>query len=395
MRNRQITRGGQSGGLRGPAILFFLVLFPAILGVSGCKKKATTPAPPPEVQVISVSMTNMPVFEEWIGTTEGYVNAQIRAQVSGYLQTQNYAEGSVVKKGDLLFQIDPRPFQAALDQAKARLAQDEAQLERTRLDVERFTPLAKDKAISQQELDNARQENLAAQALVKADRAAIETAELNLGFTRITSPIDGVAGLAQVQIGDLVGPGSGTLTTVSTIDPIKVYFQVNEHSYLTFWQQFVVTDGNSISAKLPLVLILSDGSTYPEKGKFFFVNREVSVNAGTVQIAGLFPNPKLLLRPGQYARVRAQTNTRTNAVLIPQRAVMQLQDSYQVAVVGESNQVKVVPIKVGEQIGANWLIQHGLEAGQRVVVEGTQKAKTGTVVNPIPFGGQTNQTAGK
>jgi membrane fusion protein (multidrug efflux system) len=356
---------------------------------SGCKKKKAPPPPPPEVQVITVNPTNVPIFEEWIGTLDGSVNAQIRAQVSGYLLTQNYAEGSVVKTGQLLFQIDPRPFQAALDQTKAKLAQDQAQVEKSRLDVERFAPLAKDKAISQETLDDAVQTGFSAQAQVKSDEATIENAILNLSFTKITSPIDGLAGLAQVQIGDLVGSSSGVLTTVSTLNPIKVYFQVSEQSYLIFWRKFVSLE-NTNSIPPPLELILSDGSVYPAKGKFFFADRQVNINTGTIQVVGLFPNEEYLLRPGQYGRVRAQTQTKTNALVVPQRAVNELQGAYQVAVVGESNKVAITSVKVGEQVGSAWIIAEGLKPGERVVVEGTQKAKAGVVVNPKPWTPQTN-----
>ncbi len=277
-----------------------------ILLSSGCKKKPA-PSPPPEVQIIILAPTNVPIFEEWVGTLEGFVNAQIQGQVTGYLLTQNYIEGSEVKKGDLLFQIDPRPFQAALDQAQARLAEDQARSVKTELDVKRFTPLAQEQAISQEQLDDAVQANLAAKAQVKADEATAENARLNLNYTRIRSPIDGLAGTARAQIGDLVGQSGGVLTTVSTINPIKVYFQVNEQSYLTFWRHLIgLTNADET---FPLQIILSDGSVYPEKGKFFYADRQIDPNTGTLQIFGLFPNEQFILRPGQYGRVRAQTQT--------------------------------------------------------------------------------------
>ncbi len=359
-------------------------LFVFALPFAGCEKKKAPPAPPPDVEVITVNPTNVPIIEQWIGSLDGSVNAQIRAQVSGYIQKQDYAEGSELKTGDLLFQIDPRPFQASLDQAKAKLSQDQAQVEKNRLDVERYTPLAKDKAISQQQLDDSIQAELSAQAQVKADEAAIESATLNLGFTRIISPLDGLAGLARVQIGDLVSPSSAVLTTVSTIDPVRVYFQVSEQSYLRFWKKFVLNGTNDTSG-LALELILSDGSIYPEKGKFAFADRQVDVTTGTLQITGVFPNEHYLLRPGQYARIRAQTQTKTNALVVPQRAVTELQGSYQVAVVGDSNTVSLASVKVGEQVGPDWIIEGGLQPGSRVVVEGLQKAKAGTVVNPKPW----------
>jgi len=366
-------------------LCFSMLLLPAV----GCKKKSAPP-PPPEVQVITLAPTNVPIFEEWIGTLDGFVNAQIHAQVTGYLLKQNYAEGSEVKKGDLLFQIDPRPFQATLEQAFAKLAQDQAQSGKTALDVKRYTPLAQEQAISQEELDNAVQADIGAKAQVKADEAAVTNAELNLGFTKITSPIDGLAGTALAQIGDLVGPSSSVLTTVSTINPIKVYFQVSEQSYLNFWRHFIGSTNDVENSSLQL--IFSDGSVYPEKGKFFYADRQVNPNTGTLQIFGLFPNTNFMLRPGQYGRVRAQTQTKTNALLVPQRAVVQLQGSYQVAIVGETNTAHLQNVTVGEQVGSDWIIDNGVKPGDRVVVEGTQKAKEGTVVNPIPFVAETNQT---
>ena len=369
------------------AICFsFLILF-----TNGCKKKPAPP-PPPEVQVITLAPTNVPIFEEWIGTLDGYVNAQIHAQVTGYLLTQNYAEGRDIKKGDLLFQIDPRPFQAELDQANAKLAQDKAQAGKTELDVKRYTPLAQEQAISQEQLDNAVQANLAANAQVKADEAAVENGQLNLGFTKITSPIDGLAGIALAQIGDLVGQSGGSvLTTVSTINPIKVYFQVSEQSYLTFWRR-LIGSGNA-GETFPLQLIFADGSVYPEPGTFSFADRQVNPTTGTLQIVGLFSNADYMLRPGQYGRVRAQTQTLTNALLLPQRAVAELQGTYQVTVVSETNSVHLQSVTVGEQIGSNWIIDSGLKPGDRVVIEGTQKVKEGAVVNPKPFGTETNQAS--
>jgi membrane fusion protein (multidrug efflux system) len=360
----------------------------------GCNRKApVAPPAPPEVQIITVAPANVPIFEEWIGTLDGYVNAQIHAQVTGYLLAQNYAEGSEVKKGDLLFQIDPRPFQAALDQPNAKLEQDQAQLGKTELDVKRYTPLAKEQAISQEELDNAIQANLAAKAQVKADEAAVENARLNLDFTKITSPVDGLAGIALAQIGDLVGQSGSVLTTVSTLNPIKVYFQISEQSYLNFWRHHVA--GSGAETNLELQLIFADGSVYPDKGKFFFADRQVNPNTGTLQIVGLFSNANLILRPGQYGRVRAKTHTVTNALLVPQRAVVELQGTYQVTVVGETNAVRLQFVKVGEQVGANWIIENGLKPGDRVVVEGTQKVKAGAVVNPQPFADKTDNPPAK
>jgi RND family efflux transporter MFP subunit len=355
----------------------------------GCEKKQAKPAPPPEVRVIAVSPTNVPIYSEWIGTLDGFVNAQIRAQVTGYLLSQNYVEGSQVKKGDLLFQVDPRPFEAALKQALGKLAQDKAQLAKTQLDVKRFTPLAKEQAISQQQLDDATQANLVAEGQIVSDEAAVQTAQLNLSFTKITSPIDGLAGVALAQIGDLVGQPGSVLTTVSTINPIKVYFQASEQSFVTFWRRFALAPRQS-EQEPALELILSDGSVYPEKGRFFLADRQVNPTTGTLEIAGIFSNADFSLRPGQYARVRAQTETKTNAFLVPQRAITQLQGSYQVITVDSENKAHIQPVKAGEQSGSQWIIDSGLKPNDRVIVEGLQKAKDGIAVSPSPFSGQTN-----
>jgi membrane fusion protein, multidrug efflux system len=360
-----------------PFFFFFAVIF------AGCGEKPK-PAPPPEVDYIVVQPTNVLVHEEWIGTMDGLVNAQIRAQVTGYLQSLNYVEGNQVKKGDLLFEIDPRPFKAALDQAEGRLAQDKAQDKKAELDVERYTPLAKEQAISEETAVNAVQAHLAAQAQVQADEAAVESARLNLGFTRIISPVDGVAGIALGQIGDLVGQSGPLLTTVSTVDQIKVYFQVNEQSYLDFWQKYVSTMDTNAS-DLNLQLILSDGSIFRHPGRFYSADRQININTGTMEIVTVFPNPENILRPGQYAKVRALIGTQTNVFLVPQRAVNQLQSIYQVAVItteGTTNTTHIRPVKVGRQIGSNWIIEDGLKAGDHLVVEGQLKAKEGAQVTP-------------
>lgn len=337
---------------------------------------------------MTITPKDVPIYKEWIGTLEGDVNAEIRAQVTGYLLTQNYIEGSVVKKGQLLFQIDARPFEALLEQARGKLAQDQAQQSRTQWNVERYAPLAKKNAISQQEYNDAIQANLAALAQLKADQAAVGAAELNVNFTKLTSPIDGLAGTAQAQIGDLVGPTSPILTTVSTIDPIKVYFPVSEQQYLAYRRLHTnATERATHEREVQLYLILADGSVYPQAGKFYFAGREVSPTTGTIQLAGLFPNPENILRPGQFARIRAMTQMRKNALVVPQRAVTQLQGTYQVAIVDALNRVHIQPVTVGEQLGANWLIEKGLQPGERVIVEGTQKAKGGMTVNPQPFAG--------
>ncbi|NSW86218.1 MAG: efflux RND transporter periplasmic adaptor subunit [Syntrophobacteraceae bacterium] len=367
---------------------FFVVLpaaalFILIVGLKETVPAQTQTAPVPEVEVMPVVQKDVPVYSEWVGTTEGLVNANIRAQVTGYLFKQVYKEGQSVKKNDLLFEIDPRTFQAALDRAEAQLAIARARLGKTELDVKRYRPLAKESAISQQELDDAVQANLAAKAGVQAAQAEVEQAKLSLGFTKITSPVDGIAGSANAQIGDLVGPTqTGELTTVSTVDPIKVYFPISEQEYMALAREAAKAGSKADSERSELELILADGSVHPEKGEFSFAERQVDVKTGTIRIAALFPNPGNLLRPGQYARVRAVLTTTKGALMIPQRAVMELQGNYQVAVVGADNKVNIRPIKTGERVGNLWVITSGLQAGERVVVEGLQKVKEGMVVNP-------------
>src|SRR5215475_2174949 len=383
---------------------------------------------PPEVEVAQVTQQDVPISSEWIGTLEGMVNATIKAQVTGYLLRQRYTEGAFVKQGQVLFEIDPRPFQAALDQAKgeqakahgqlvqanaqlaqanAQLAQAEANQGRTQLDVDRYIPLAKAQAISSQDLDNAVQYNLAAKAQVAAAKAGIDTAKaaivaakavvesakaavatatLNLGFTTIQSPIDGIAGIATAQVGDLVGPNSGTLTTVSTLDPIKVYFTTSEQAYLNFARRNPFAAVRLAATQpLELHLAMADGTTYPHKGTFYLADREVNVQTGSIRLAGLFPNPGNVLRPGQYGRVRAVTRSQEGALLVPQRAVSELQGRYQIAVVDSENKINIRAVKVGERVGTMWIIDEGLHPGERVVVEGLQKVRPGMVVHPQPF----------
>jgi len=365
-----------------------LLLPPAafLLLAAGCTKAPPAAPPPPKVEVVTVSPRDVPIVQEWIGTLDGYPNAQIRAQVTGYLMKQDYQEGGTVKQGDLLFEIDPRPFQAALDQALAKEQQDEAMLGKTKLDVARYRPLAKTQAVSQELLDDAVQSDLAAKAAVAADKAAVENARLNLAFTRIISPVDGVAGVAQAQIGDLVGPNTGVLTTVSTVNPIRAYFNISEQFYLAFFGPTASTAGERARQQdVPLELILSDGSVYPRPGKWLFTGRQVDVTTGTLQVAAAFDNPGNFLRPGQYGLVRAKTEVRRGALLVPQRAVMELQGAWQVAVVDAANIAHIKTVRVGGQIGSDWLIQSGLAPNDRVVVEGTQKIKDGAKVEPEPF----------
>jgi RND family efflux transporter MFP subunit len=362
------------------------------------------PSAAPDVEVVQVEQRDVPIFGEWIGTLDGFTNADVRAQVTGYLLRQGYQEGAFVKKGQLLFEIDPRPFQAALDQAEGQLAQARAQLAtavavqgRTQLDVERYTPLAKEQAASQQDLDNAVQNNLAAkatvetaQALIKTDEAAVETAKINLDFTRLAAPIDGIAGQAQLQVGALVNLSSGPVTSVSTVDPIKVYFTVGEPQYLA-WRKRFPTETTRLAAdkNLRLELILADGSTYAHEGTFYFADRQVNESTGAIRLAGLFPNPESILRPGGYGKVRAVIRVQQDALLVPQRAVSELQGGYQVAAVDGDNKVNIRTVKVGDRVGSQWIIADGLKPGERVVAEGIQKVRPGAPVNPKPFAVET------
>jgi membrane fusion protein (multidrug efflux system) len=356
-----------------------------LLGLAtGCKPKIPPPGPP-EVQVVPVAQRDVPIYREWVGTADGITNAVIRAQVTGYLLSQNYLEGKQVKKGDLLFQIDPRPFEAALDQAKGNLARAEAQLGKTELDVKRYTPLAKEQAISQQELDDAIQANLAAKADVQSCKAAVGQAQLNLDFTRITSLIPGTVGISKVGVGDLISPSTGELTTVSMVDPIRVHFYLSEQEYLRAVKRPEVSGWREGAPGPELTLHLADGSTYPHKGHIYAVDRQVDDKTGTIHLMALFPNPDRMLRPGLFVRVQALILTVPNALVVPQRAVNELQGKYQVAVVGTDNKVSVRTVKVSERIGSDWMIEEGLKAGEQVVVEGVQKARDGVTVVAKPF----------
>ncbi len=415
-----------------------LVVIAALAATTGCSNQtsgAAAPAPQ-DVEVITVEQRDVPIYSEWIGTLDGYVNADIKAQVSGYLLEQAYSEGSFVKKGQLLFQIDPRPFQAALDlaqgqqaqaegqlaQARAQLAQAAAQVtvaeanqRRTQLDVDRYIPLAQQQAITTQDLDNATQNNLAAKAqvqsaqaqvetaraqiiaasaAVQAAKATAETARINLGFTRLTSPIDGIPGIAQQQVGSLVSPASPTITTVSTLDPIRVYFTVAEQEYLDFHRRYSTPTTVDAERKgLKLQLILADGTIYPQNGTFYFADRQVDVRTGAIRVAGLFPNPGNTLRPGQYGRVRTALRVQPGALLVPQRSVNELQGSYQIAVVDSQNKVDIRFVKVGDRVGNLWLINDGLKPGERVVAEGVQKVRQGAQVKPKPYSASTQSAA--
>jgi RND family efflux transporter MFP subunit len=365
-------------------LLVFSLVAGATLAMLGCgRTQAAAPSPPPEVRVAPAVQQDVPVYSDWVATLDGYVNAQVRPQVSGYIIKQNYKEGSLVRKSQVLFEIDPRPFKAALDRAKGDLAQAEAQLGKSTLDVERDTPLAEARAIAKSQLDNEIQAKLGAQAAVESAKAAVEQAELNFEWTRVTSLVDGIAGIAQVQIGNLVGPNS-ILTSVSQVDPIKAYFPINEQAYvLAQKQSSAVSSKHTISFfGNSLDLILTDGSMFPQKGKILLADRQVDPNTGTIRIVAAFPNPGNILRPGQYGRVHVETNMKRGALLIPQSAVAQSQGSYQVAVVGGDHKVSMRTVKPGETVGTMWVIDSGLKPGEQVVVEGLQKLKEGSAVTP-------------
>jgi membrane fusion protein (multidrug efflux system) len=374
----------------------------ALFSLYGCGGSSAAPqskAPPPiTVGVTSVVQKDVPIYGDWVSTLDGYVNANIQPQVSGYLIRQNYREGSVVHKGDVLFEIDPRPFQAILDQARGQLqqaqgqlAQAKAQLELTQINVRRDTPLAAARAIAQSQLDNDIQARAQAEAQVKTGEAAIATgeaaieqAQLNLGFTKVRALVDGIAGIAATQIGNLVSPTT-LLTTVSQVNPIKVYFPISEQEYLTLANRLKSTSTADLlrqNSQVPLELTLANGQTYPHQGRIIFADRQVDVQTGTIRMVGAFSNPGNVLRPGQFGRIRAMTALRKGALLVPQRAVTELQGRYLIAIVNAANKVKIANVDVGNRVGDMWIINRGLQPGDRVVSEGTSKVRDGATVNP-------------
>jgi membrane fusion protein (multidrug efflux system) len=354
-----------------------------MLAVTGCSKaNAVFKMPDTEVLVAAPVQQDVSVQSEWVATLDGYVNAEIRPQVSGYIISQDYKEGAVVRKGQVLFEIDPRPFQAALDLAKGELAQAKAQLGKSAIDVERDTPLAAQKAVPKEKLDNEIQAKLAAEAAVASGQAAVERAQLDLGWTKVTSLVDGVAGIAEVQMGNLVGPMS-RLTSVSQVDPIKVYFPISEQEYLR--AKHVSSTGQPMELfNASPELILADGTVYPHRGKVLLTDRQIDTNTGTIRMIAAFPNPANILRPGQYGRVRIQTSFRKSALLVPQSAVREIQGGYQVALLGKDNKAIIRPVKAGEKTGTMWVIDEGLKPDDPVIVEGVEKVKDGTPVVPKP-----------
>ena len=356
----------------------------ALLITAACDKGKAPPPAPPVVEVVSVVQRDVPIYIEWVGILDGDVNAVIRPQVTGYLLKQNYREGDLVKKGQALFEIDPRTFEAAVDEAKGIRAQKFARYETTSANLARIKPLAALNAVSQKDLDDSTGAQQSAKAELEAAEANLKTAKLNLGFTRITSPITGIAGIANAQVGNLLSPSMTTdLTTVSSVDPIKVYFNISEREYLK------VANAAAASGKKPeqvaLQLILVDGSLYPHPGKVSVLNRQVDAGTGTFKVAALFANPDNLLRPGQYGKVRATMSVEKGALLVPQRAVTEIQGKYLVAVVGADDKADIRPVTVGERIGSEWIISKGLQPGEQVVAEGTQKVRPGMTVTTKPF----------
>lgn len=364
---------GTSLGLAGLAFLFLV----------GCEKAAPPPPAVPVVDVMAAIQKDVPIYREWIGSMDGDVNATIRPQVTGYLIKQNYREGDTVKKGQVLFEIDPRTFQSAYDQAAAARSKQQAIATTAAANLARIKPLAEKNAVSQKDLDDAIGNDLSARAALDQASAALDAAKLNLEFTKITSPINGIAGIAKAQIGDLLSPSATTeLTTVSTVDPIKVYINISEREYIRFQQD--ASTANK-PRDVPLELILVDGSVYPKTGKFSLMNRQVDPTTGTFKVGTLFANPDGRLRPGQFAKIRATFAVQKDALLVPQRAVTEIQGKYLIAVVGEGNKVDIRQVKPGERVGSDWIISEGLKAGEKIIVEGTQKVRQGAVVEPRNF----------
>jgi membrane fusion protein (multidrug efflux system) len=375
-----------------PRIILSLTIAVLLLAsAAGCSKKPKEAPKPPVVEVITVIQKDVPVYKEWIGTLDGMVNATIRAQVQGYLIKQNYRDGDLVKKGQILFEIDPRTFQASLEQARGELEAQQARWTTAKANLARIKPLAAVNAVSKKDLDDAAGAEQAARAAVFAAQANVDKARLDLGFTKIMSPVEGIAGLAKAQIGNLVGPGAmEELTTVSTVNPIKVYFQISEQEYLQSAER-----PESLREKREGELILADGSIYPQKGHFAFADRQVDITTGTIKVAAVFPNANNFLRPGQYGRVRVAISVRKNALLVPQRSVSEVQGKYMVAVVGTDNKVDIRPVKAAERVDSLWVILEGLKPGERVVVEGIQKVRPGMPVTPKDFVETSTKTEAK
>lgn len=366
-------------------------LWPLFLGItlllqSGCKEQEAAPPPaPPTVKVVEVVQQDVPVYSEWVAQLNGDTNAEIVPKVQGYLLKQNYKEGFLVQKGQLLFEVDPRPFEAAMDQSNAQLAVAKAQLSKAETDRLRDTPLAAQNAIPLKQLDNDVAAETAAKANVAAEQAMVAQSQLNLDWTKVYCPIDGVAGVATAQVGDLVGPTT-KMTTISKVNPIRAYFSISENAYLQNASRIsTVIAGGSNGGNVPVEYIQANEATYASRGRIILVNREVSSQTGTIQFAAEFPNPTATLRPGGFGRVRIKTGDNKSALLVPQVAVIEVQSAYQVVVIGPDNKASFRPVKVGERVGSNWVITDGLKPGERVAAEGFQKVRDGMTVTVEPF----------
>jgi membrane fusion protein (multidrug efflux system) len=372
--NKQLCRRS-----RGSPLLLCASLLLAC-GFAGCSSKEEKPAPPPPaVTVTPVVRKDVDIQQEWVGSMLGNIDADIRPKVDGFLLTQLYSEGSYVKKGQPMFQLDQRQTQAAVQQAQGKLERARAVLAQAQIDVKRYTPLVAQRAVSQAELDKATSMERAATAEVDADQAALDNAKLNLGWTTVTSPISGIAGISKVGVGDLMTPTT-VMTTISNVNPINVDFSIAEQDYMRFTRE-----KSGQAAGRSLQLILGDGTLFPHRGRALLVNREVDTRTGTIQVRAEFPNPGNVLRPGQYARIRAVTEVRKGALLIPQQAVSELQGIYQVGVVGSDNKATIKTMTLGPQFGDMWVVDSGLQAGENVIVDGLQRIKTGMTVAPVPF----------
>ncbi len=382
----QTSRSNARLGLRPPNYTNALLILLLTVGLVGCEKKEVAPPPaPPTVEVADVMQQDVPIYSEWVAQLNGDTNAQITPKVQGYLLKKNYKEGSFVQKGDLLFEIDRRPFEAALDQANADLAMAQANLSRAETDVVRDTPLVQQSAVPQKQLDNDLAAQAAGKAQVAAAKAMVEQAKLNLDWTKVYSPVDGIAGIANAQVGDLVGTTT-KMTTVSTINPIRAYFNVSETVYLHFARDIAAAlNGTKTTPPIAIEYIQANSEPFPETGRIILVNREISSGTGTIQLAAAFPNPGGILRPGGFGTVRFVTDMQKGALLVPQRAVIEIQTDYQVIVVGQDNKVSFRPVKVGDRVGPNWIIKEGLKPGDKVVAQGGMKLRDGMPVSPKPF----------
>ena len=356
-----------------------------LLALAACGKKTPPPPPPADVLVTEVKQRDVPIYNEYVGQLDASVNATIQARVQGYLVSQNYKEGQLIKKDDVLFEIDRRPFAAALAQTKAAYLQADAAAKQAEMNAQRATDLFQRKVSSEQERDNAVQSAVAARAQAEAQQAGVEQAQLNLDYTTIRAPVDGIAGLVRVQVGDLISAGT-TLTTVTKVDPVKAYFTVSEQRFSEYSRRYADPQVRIAHEKeLRFELILADGTTYPHTGEWFAADNQVDVRTGSIRIAASFPNPGNILRPGQFARIRVLSEVKPNALLVPQRAVVELQGTTQVVVIGADNKAHIQPVKMGRRIDHEWIVEDGLKAGDRIVVEGVQKAREGVPVNPKPW----------